>query len=474
MMPARRASFTIAGWLLAGVGAIGVARAEPAATPADDAPDCDRPIETRPPDPRCGEHLDGRVPTPPPASLQAARAALAAPRLVTRALLWPVVQTSDVIERYRVFEWLRAILTTDDGEVGVRPAMVYSTSFTPTAGARFFYRRLPGAGSGAELKFLTAGPDVMVADIGVRGPDRLGLSGSATWNRRNDRLFAGVGPNTDADLAAAGRGVARYGSDNLATELRWFRQLPGRLAVQLRGDYLHRNYQGHDVRTGFAAIDVYGASPEVCAAQGLAAPCVDASQLPGFYTGMRLVHAGTGLMLNLRENVRDGSGVSVAVDAAYAHGVNADPSRHGVFSGEVVGALGGSDKLLLLRARAMFVERLTDAPIPFEALVTPSGRAGMRGFPEGRFRGESGLVGTAEYRWYISAYFDAAVFADVGTVAGARFSRIDWERWFPSFGIGLRYHEPTGRYWESPVVDGVQIAYAPDAGFRFLFALAAF
>ena len=120
------------------------------------------------------------------------------------------------------------------------------------------------------------------------------------------------------------------------------------------------------------------------------------------------------------------------------------------------------------------VERFGSAPVPFEELVMPSGRAGMRGFPEGRFRGESGLVGTAEYRWYILSNLDATLFVDVGTVAGPRFSHMDWDRWFPSFGTGLRYHQRAVRYWEAPVLDGVQFAYAPDGGFRVLLALAAF
>ena len=114
------------------------------------------------------------------------------------------------------------------------------------------------------------------------------------------------------------------------------------------------------------------------------------------------------------------------------------------------------------------------APVPFEELVSPSGHSGMRGFAEGRFRGESGLVGTAEYRWYISAYLDAALFVDVGTVAGPRFSGIEWDRWFPSVGLGFRYHQPQGPYWESPVLDGVQLAYAPEGGFRLMLSLAAF
>ena len=69
--------------------------------------------------------------------------------------------------------------------------------------------------------------------------------------------------------------------------------------------------------------------------------------------------------------------------------------------------------------KAAMVEPLGDAPIPFEELITPSGQAGMRGFPEGRFRGESGLVGTVEYRWYISSYLDASLFTDVGDGGGA-------------------------------------------------------
>jgi hypothetical protein len=465
---------TALGRAFAAVAALaGLALAESAARAAE-APDCDGPTESRAPDPRCGEPLDGRAAAAPPASLQVARAALAAPRLVTGAVLWPVVKTTDAVEHYRVADWARAILTTDDGLIGVRPAIVYSTSFTPTAGARLFYRRLPGEGSEADLRFMTAGPDVMLGELGLRSSERLGLSWSATWNRRNDRLFAGIGPNSEPELVAAGLGIARYGSNALATEVHWRRELPWRLAIDLRSGYAHRDYQGHDVRVGRPVIEVFGASAEVCAARGLPAPCVDTAQLPGFYTGLRLVQAGGELRLDLREKARDGSGVSAALDAAYARGVDTDPSRHGVFGGELVGAIGGGDKVLLLRARGTLVERFGSAPVPFEALVTPSGRAGMRGFPEGRFRGESALVGTAEYRWYLSAYLDAALFVDVGTVAGPRFSRLDWDRWFPSFGLGFRYHRPKERYWESPPLDGIQFAYAPDAGFRFLFALAAF
>ena len=98
----------------------------------------------------------------------------------------------------------------------------------------------------------------------------------------------------------------------------------------------------------------------------------------------------------------------------------------------------------------------------------------MRGFPDGRLRDASGLVGSAEYRWYISAYLDATLFVDVGTVAGARFSGLDRSRWFPSYGLGFRFYSAGTAYWEARPLAGLQIAYAPEGNLRLLLSLAAF
>src|SRR5579863_6130623 len=100
---------------------------------------CDVPATDRPPDPRCGETLDGRTAVEPP--MTATKAALVVPRLATRAFFWPIVETSDVFERYQLVDWMDAVLTTDDGLVGVRPIVHYSTSFLPSGGARLFYDR---------------------------------------------------------------------------------------------------------------------------------------------------------------------------------------------------------------------------------------------------------------------------------------------------------------------------------------------
>ena len=250
--------------------------------------------------------------------------------------------------------------------------------------------------------------------------------------------------------------------------------MPWRLVARARGGLDRRDYHANDVIGGPSVADLYGVPADVCAARGVPAPCVDEAEMPGFSRGLRIARAGGGLVLDLRNPARDGGGFSLAADATFAQGLAGDPSRHATYVAETVAAIGGNDRLFLLRARATMVERLGAAPIPFEELVIPSGMIDMRGFPDGRLRDASGLVGSAEYRWYISAYLDATLFVDVGTVAGPRFAGFDGTRWFPSYGVGFRYYQPQGAHWEARAVDGIQIAYAPEGGLRLLLTMAAF
>jgi hypothetical protein len=457
--------------------------AEPAVAPdADPAADgaavavapCSLPASERPPALRCGEALDGRAPAEPSVGRQIGRATLVVPRLVTRVVFWPVVTTTDVVEHHRVMEWMRAVLTSDDGLVGVRPEFQYATSFLPSVGARLFYRRLPwGHGSELMARFRTAGPAVLLGQVGASGPDWLGLSVLASWQRRNDWLFAGNGPNSKEDLASAGQEPARYGADMLRGEVRWTRRFPGRLIGKAHGALDRRDYTTNSTLKSPSVATVFGLPPETCAALGLPQPCVNENEMPGFHNGLRVAHLGAGIGIDLRDPVRDGGGFSLMVDGDVAQGIAGDPSQFASTSVEMVVGGGINDHLLLFRGRAGLVEKLNSAPIPFEELFIPTGRDDMRGFPAGRFRGQSGLVGSAEYRWYLSAYLDATLFVDVGTVAGARFAGLDSAHWFPSVGLGFRYYKPHGPYWQAQALNGIQIAYSPEY-LRLLFSLASF
>jgi len=458
--------------LTAALLAVNAPAEPPAPATGDGEAACAVPETERPPDPRCGESLDGRTTRAP--SMTAARAALAVPRLATRAVMWPIVKGAALVEDHQLIDWMDAVLTTDDGLVGVRPIIHYSTSFLPSGGARFFYDRLPGAGSEVAGQFQTAGPDVMLAELDLRGPRRLGLTFAATWNRRYDRLFAWSGPNSAGDLAAAGLAVARYGSDNFGAELRWLRTLPAWFTVYGHADLQRRDYTASHVVCGPSVSTVF-APPGGCGAAGLPAGCVDPAQMPGFAGGLRVAHAGATLGLGLREPGRERRGATLLVGATAAQGVAGDPSRYATLTGEGIVAVGGVNRVLVLRARAATVQRLGGAPIPFEELISPSGDAVMRGFPDGRFRGQSGLIGTVEYRWFLTWYLDATLFTDVGTVAGPAFADLDWNRWFPTFGVGFRlFKSPDGPYWQAMARDELQLAYAPDNGARLLFTMTAF
>src|SRR5499427_6861777 len=83
------------------VGAAEPAPPVGAAEPAPPPPDCSARASDRPPDPRCGETLDGRSTPSPPADLAVPRAVLWGPRLASRVVFWPVVKTSDAFEYYQ-------------------------------------------------------------------------------------------------------------------------------------------------------------------------------------------------------------------------------------------------------------------------------------------------------------------------------------------------------------------------------------
>jgi hypothetical protein len=441
-----------------------------------DEPDCARPAAERAPDPRCGEALDGRGPEPgASAAVTAGRVALFVPRVVSYGLFWPVVKATDVVENHHLADWYEAVLTSDDGRVGVRPVVRYATGFAPSGGLRLFYRRLPGEGSGLAARVEAARATVLYGELAATGSTSTGLSGRVLANRRDDRLFAGPGSASQAELVAAGRGLARFASDIFLAEARWTRPLPLHFTLALHGDVERRDYRADGVRGGPSIATLFRLSSPACdAGTAPADECVDPELAPGFARGLRIAHAGAGLVWDLRAKTRDGGGVAAAVDATVGQGLAGDPSRHVLSTGELVLALGGVDRLLLLRGKASVVHALGGAPVPFEELVSPSGNFGMRGFADGRFRGGSGVVGTVEYRWYVAHRVDATLFSDLGTVAGRDFAGLARARWFPSFGVGLRLYATPAMHWEGALDSGVQLAYAPDGGFRLILAVAAF
>lgn len=442
--------------------AASVSQGDPA---LETGPSCQAPEGARPPDPRCGEPLDGRDGAGEPA---VSPALTAVPRLATRAVFWPVVQTSTLLERHHVVGWGRAVLTSDDGLIGVRPRFTYSSGFIPTLGLTFFDRRLPWRGTELAASFATGGVDVYNGQVTFQMPRSVGLIARAGWDHRADRLFAAPGPVRERDLRAAGRGLARYESSAAVVQLQWNRPLRGPFVVDVTGDFQRRIYDATDVRGGPSVAAYY---PPPAGAAGT----VDPQLLPGFDDGLRIVHGAASATVDYLEDVRGTTGWRLTAGGTYAHGVAGDPSRHVTLAADAVTSWGGHDRSLLLRVWGAAVEKVGSAPIPFEELITPAGGHGMRGLPYGRFRGESAVVGSIEYRWLIAYNLDAALFVDEGTVAGRRFAGLGLGDFFPTFGLGVRFYQPAHPgYWSAAPEGGVQLTYAPEGGVRLLLSTAVF
>jgi hypothetical protein len=397
---------------------------------------------------------------------------LTPPRAAARLVLLPVVEATAAAERHDVFPWLRAVTTSDDGKVGVRPEIQYATSFVPSVGLRLFYRRLPDPTSEVTGLFKAGSTNIVHAEVAVRGPRWLGLMLGAMWDRRDDRLFAGIG---NPPRGAAAPVHARYRGDIYRAEALWLTPRAGPLTLTLRAGVEGREYDSDDVRGGPSIAVAYGAPPASCALRGLASPCTDPLLVPGFEIDRRLLYERARLALDLRPAARDASGVEVGLEGAFMQGLVADPSRHVRIGFDAVGEIGGVDRALLLKLVAAVVEPVGPAPIPFDELISPTGGAGMRGFADGLLRDRSGLVGTAEYRWLISSMIDALLFVDEGAVAGPWFGGLAPADFHTTVGAGLRFYGSTlARYWAEPAGQGVQIAYARGQGIRLLLTAALF
>ena len=165
--------------------------------------------------------------------------------------------------------------------------------------------------------------------------------------------------------------------------------------TELGADLEWRNYDSDDVRGGPSVAELYGAPPASCAARGLPEPCVNPVAVPGF-DARRVTRQRARVALDLRSAGRDASGVEIAL--AGIHTLR-DPRRRAIITS-------GSRSRPWWRwaaatarsscaARPRWSSRSGGSVIPFDELVSPTGAAGMRGFPLGRFRDRSGIVGTA-------------------------------------------------------------------------------
>jgi outer membrane protein assembly factor BamA len=95
------------------------------------------------------------------------------------------------------------------------------------------------------------------------------------------------------------------------------------------------------------------------------------------------------------------------------------------------------DHVFALRLNAAFGFEQA-GQLPFTMMPTIGGETKLRGIIDPRFRDRSAVYSVAEYRLRLSSRFGAVLFAGLGQVAPSLL-QLQWDRFQPSAGAGLRY-----------------------------------
>lgn len=389
-----------------------------------------------PPDPTQGERSDGRI----DAEEDPAEVALAVPRLLLApvrglvyAMSYPIRALTDFIETHHVTQWAVDATTFSDGKRGIRPNFDYSSHYAPTAGLTYFDHKTLGPASDLKLRFALGDAEVMEGTLYARPtPSGRRVQADVRFDflRRPDMYFDGIGPPVSHR--------ARYTIDSAVL---WggvhFRPLRV-LGIDLEGETAWKHFGGGRETDGnlpIAAVfcvHIFGR----CVTS-----VVDQKQVPGFYTGAEYQRAAVALRLDTSaRSVEPRAGLQAAVRVDYSHGYGDDLSsyfRVHALAGVAINLWRGSH-VLYLRAQGWMVEPTNDIPVPFSELPVLGGLDGMPGFHLGSIRDESTLIATAEYRWPVWMYADAALFVDNGGAYARNFADFTARTRYWDLGVALR------------------------------------
>jgi outer membrane protein assembly factor BamA len=312
-----------------------------------------------------------------------------------------------------------------------------------------------------EAGFETIGPSAFSMRVVIEPlkDDASGLILRALYDHNDSLVFGGIHGQKEDELEAEGFKVARYEQD------RWFAKVGVQLGasndhtagvLRLTGWIDDRKFDNGVGRNGDDPI------AQVWCTIGCVYGTVDNMLVPGFDTGSH--HWGGTLELGVdairNERYYDGAGVWTSL--SYAHGYSDDQSQYIRLDAHAMAGKNLHDRELSIRAATGFLQSLADAPVPFSDLPVVSGAYGLRGFASNRLRGASYLMGTAEYRWLVTPWVDAAFFVDYGGAFDPLFDGISTDRMTPSIGFGLyAFSGDLRRYRQFKSLAHFELAWAP-------------
>jgi hypothetical protein len=435
----------------AGQAAPPSASGRPAEGPLDEAP------AALADDARGWEAPPGTDPTD--AALLLPRLILTPPRLVLKALFWPVQHGLRWMERHAVIERVEDVLYNDARTAGIVPTFEFLSSQGPSIGANAFHEDLAGHGEEVSLVSLFGGRYVQSHELGFSA-DR--LLGTRVWLETLVRFqvsprlpFFGYGAAPERD-SGSGLGPREAAVETAYRQTRLFNVArlghtfgdPGGL-VKLGGSAItnYRDFDPSERGSEPSTDDVY-----------------DTAQLVGFDRGVRTLELQANLIVDTRD--RPGATASGLYLEVFGGGVPPMASgQYGHYGAELTGYFDLWHGTRVIALRAVHEAVLgSEADIPFSDLPRIGGPNRLRGYDLDRFRDEKTAVVTAEYHYPIHEYVAGSLFVDAGRAAPTyeELSRVGTWRAGGGGGVIIRSKSRVLFTLDLAYGDGLQLYFTTD------------
>ncbi len=395
------------------------------------------------------------------------------------------------IDRHQVATRVREALTFRDHTIGFFPTISIANGMQPGFGISAFADHLFVDWHTMRGSVVTDFQRNIISSVLNRF--RLGQAADlnllAAYQRRNDLVFYGLGPDTTkgdrhrferrkpfaelelawgsgqlASAAASSNGVS---SGDFATNdpsLQALSHIGGRFGIELSDN-------------NFACTT---RTPDICGADSRENTADDAFTLGKngeaayFDSGFALMRLKALISLDSRAAGRPGStGVRLDIFGRYGEGLGkrAGNVRFFRYGGELAGFVdvtGHRRRVIGARLYVELLERPRNRDVPFTELVLLGGPELMRGFLRGRFQGDSATVATIDYRWPIWSFLDANLFYEMGNVWDRHLANFDIQKMRGGYGLALRTNTSRDASFQLLIAAGTkQWSLAPDE-LRFL------
>ena len=340
---------------------------------------------------------------------------------------WPIIQGITLAEEHYLLTRVERFFTFSDGDGGLFPTLFFDFGLSPSMGLYFFHDDVLVSDHNITMQlgyWPRSWLHVIVKDSFKVFKDRSGTVASrAEVIYRPDHVYNGLGPNSRQ------------------VDERRFRLQQTEVEMSLRAAFsgLHRFTAGLFYRNT-KILD--GQDPGIAEA-GSPWDVTDPLQVPGYGETYNLLQAKMALELDSRSPdrvSRPGSGVRLDLFGSFAIDPGDPELRFVRYGGEAAGFwdITGLNHVLALRLYAELLERVGGAHVPLTERIALGGGEHLRGFLEGRLRGDSAMVATLDYRYPIWSFLDANLFVSVGNAFLGRFDELHFKRMMMNWGLALR------------------------------------